>query len=194
MTSKPSLSYEAERFLRHVEQSLGSLSLEERGEIVAELRGHLHEKLASQGDQAVEKSLAAFGTPESYASAFLESASIRSAVASRSIGGMLMQTLKLAGRGVGAFITSLIVFLLFVFALSLSLVALLKPVLPDQIGLWTSAEKHTFALGFLGEASRAVSVEHLGYWIIPLGLAAGIALFSLATFIMRRTLMKRVQS
>jgi uncharacterized membrane protein len=188
MTSASSLPSEAARYLRQVEQSLQTLSPEDRSEIVAEIHGHLLEKLASGGSQAVRDSLAAFGTAESYASAFVEDANIRSALASRSVGGMFVQSLKLAGRGVTYFLTSLIVVLLFAFAVALAILSILKAVIPGQVGFWTFANSDSFVVGFLDETSRAGALEHLGYWIIPLGLAAGLALFSLANFIMRRTL------
>lgn len=192
MTAPPNLPNEAARYLRQVQQSLRTLPPEDRSEIVEEIRGHLLDQVAHGGSQAVQDSLAAFGTAESFASAFLEDANIRSAIASRSAGGMLLHILNLAGRGAAYFVTSLIVLFLFALAISLGFISILKPVFPDWIGFWTFADFNTFAIGFLGEASRAGGVEHLGYWIIPLGLTAGLALFSLANVIMRHTLTRWV--
>lgn len=188
MSSESKLPSEATYFLSQFEIALRKLPSEERSEIVSELRCHLLEKMDRGGSNEVLNSLAGFGGPQSCAAGFVENASIRSAIVSRSVGSMLAHNLKLAGRGTRYFLASVIVLLLFVFAFALGIISVLKPVFPSQIGLWTFEHSNSFIFGFASEASQMGGAEHLGYWIVPLGITLGIGLFTLANYAMRHTL------
>lgn len=172
-----------DHYLRRLRWALQPLPEEDRGEIVAETRSHFLDREA-QG-VAVEAIAAELGEPEVYARGFLENYEISTALAGGSVPRMLATASRWLGRGVVASLGFFLVLLLYLLAGSWGLVALLKPVFPDRVGFWTG--EHVLAIGFVDPPSTD-AVEHLGYWLIPLALAAALLLWKLATVLLRRLL------
>jgi hypothetical protein len=59
-------------------------------------------------------------------------------------------------------------------------VAVAKPIVPSQAGLFLGPEFGDFCLGIIDPASRIGAREVLGYWLSPLALIAGVLLLLLA--------------
>ena len=172
-------------YLRQLRWALGPLPQEDRDEILAETRSLLLDRQAGGAD--LDQVLADLGPPETYARGFLETYAIATSVASGSPWRMLSVATRLLGHGIGVFLAIFAFFFLYATSLSLGLVAVLKPVFPERVGLWTG--DGTLALGFLASPTPGAT-EHLGYAIIPLALAAGLALFWLTTILLRRFLQR----
>ncbi|MEM7355199.1 MAG: hypothetical protein AAF657_30595, partial [Acidobacteriota bacterium] len=169
-------------YLRRLGWALSPLPEADRAEIVAEARSHLLESASRPG--GVEAAARALGEPESYARSFLENYEISASLGSGSPWRMLATASRLVGRGLVAFFGMLFFFVLYTVSASLALVALLKPVFPDRVGMWTG--ERVFALGFVTDVPS--SQEHLGYWIVPLCLAGALLVYRLATRLLQRYL------
>ncbi|MCH8135321.1 MAG: helix-turn-helix transcriptional regulator [Proteobacteria bacterium] len=65
------------------------------------------------------------------------------------------------------------IFLASVMGASLFAMALVKPFMPENVGLFTS--KTSLSFGIIGNTVNMQ--EHLGYWVIPLALVSGWVLF-----------------
>jgi len=184
---------EADAYLKRLRWALSHLPVEDREEIVTETRAHFSERMA-QG-AAFEEVAASFGEPEAYARRFLENYEISVALSSGSPLRMMGTAVKAIGRGVGSFlaVTGLIVF--YLTALTFVLMAILKPIMPEQVGFWTGDDLFLLGIvsdpvvggmGLVGDPTGAE--ERLGYWIIPLSLVAGVVVYLMSTSFLRRFL------
>jgi hypothetical protein len=102
---------------------------------------------------------------------------------------------KAIGRGVGNFIAVTGLIVLYLTALTLVAMAILKPIMPEQVGFWTGEDllligivsDHVVGgMGLVGDTTGAT--EHLGYWIIPLSLVAGAVVYLMSNSFLRRFL------
>ena len=183
----------ADVYLKRLRWALTRLPAEDREEIVTESRAHFAERMA-QG-ATVEEVAASFGEPEAYARRFLENYEISLALSSGSPLRMMGTALKAIGRGAGSFfaVTGLIVF--YLTALTFVLMAILKPLMPGQVGFWTGEDLFLLGIvsdsvvggmGLVGDPTGAE--ERLGYWIIPLSLVTGAVVYLISTSFLRRFL------
>lgn len=193
MSTSPPLPDELERYLRRLRTALRAVDVEERDAILDELRSHLADRL-QESPAAAERALAAFGDPETYAHAFVESADLRAALAEDSPPDLFLHLMKSAGRGAGSFSAVVLVLLLGMSALTFGLMALLKPIVPDLVGLWIQAGTGEFVFGIASQSSREGASEVLGYWLIPIALASSIVSMVAATRLQRRILTGRLRS
>lgn len=98
---------------------------------------------------------------------------VNGSIESESSETLLMRLLSFALRWIKSTLLGTSIFLASVFGASLFAMALLKPFLPGNVGLFTSETSLSF--GIIG---NTVSMqEHLGYWVIPLAFVAGWVLF-----------------
>lgn len=161
-----SLPQDAEQFLKSVRQGLSRVDEKEREEIVNELRTHLLDRQA----QGKADLLEGFDAPEVLASAFVSELALRGALA-RGTSWAMGRALLFAARD--SALVLLIVFPLILLQLcGAGFIALgvLKPVIPQRIGLWVGAGNLT--LGFT-DPSPGVH-EVLGWWAIPVLLVVGL--------------------
>ena len=77
-----------------------------------------------------------------------------------------------AKRGLRHLLTSLALGLGYFLAFYLFVMAALKPVFPDNVGLITTAN----GLTFLGYVDSPEMNDHLGYWLVPLGFVLALAM------------------
>ena len=169
-----------ETYLRRLRWALQPLPAEDRNEIVAEIRSHFLDRQAAGAEAGTIA--AELGDPEVYARAFLENYQISAALAGGSVLRMLATASRWVGRGVIASVGFFVTLMLYLTSASWALVALLKPIFPDRVGFWTG--DGLLAVGFVSQP-RTAAVEHLGYWIIPLSLAAALLTWWLATALLR---------
>jgi uncharacterized membrane protein len=165
----PPLPPEAERYLRRLRLGLSSLSPEERGDIVQEIRSHMGERLAAGKSNLLE----GFDEPEAYASKFVANYALGGAL-SRGTSLTLGRAL-LTGASSGLFTLFIVAPLLALEFLGACLVLLgfLKPVFPARIGAFYSADGAFVALGAYG-GDVAQLREALGWWSVPLFFIPGI--------------------
>ena len=176
-----------------IEAYLGKLRAQLRGfndqqvaEIVAELRGHILDKLDIAGDATpsqVDSILAALGTPEELAGQYITDNVLARAEVSRSPLHILASLFRWASLSVAGFFVLLGSVLGYFFGAVFILVAVLKPFHPHTAGLWllhdsTGDAELSFRMGF---GTVSAGRDLLGWWIVPLGLFAGCTLVMLTT-------------
>jgi hypothetical protein len=185
-----------EAYLAELHRRLGPLPEIGRADIVAELRGHVLESVgeAPTGD-AVAAVLERLGPAEVLAEQYVVGSTLATAERSRSPWTLVRTLARAAGASLWAFPALLGCVVGYALALSLALAAVRKPMAPDRVGLWRlGADTYSLRLGF-GEAPGGE--ELLGWWIVPIGLLAGLGLLWLTTWFgrwaarwLRRTLLR----
>jgi len=176
-----------ESYLGKLRARLRGLANEEVNDIIEELRTHILEKSTVNGELGtgqVEAALARLGTPEDLASEYMTDAALAQAEVSRSplhILASLFRWASLSVAGFSVLISSLVVYLL---GAALILCAVLKPIHPQSAGLWSFHDNSgdlnlSLRLGFGSAPSHGHDV--FGWWIMPVGLVAGLGLVMLTT-------------
>lgn len=176
-------------YLRRLRWALSPLPAEDREEIVREIHSHLLDRsgpgaTAPVPFESVEREL---GPPEGLARRYLEGYEISLALGSGSAWGMLRTALRLLGRGAAA-VGLFFIVLLYITALSFLVTALMKPLFPENVGLWIGGQPPVFLFGFFDDTTRPGVREVLGYWSIPVAIGAAIGLYAAATALLRRLL------
>ena len=167
-------------YLRRLRAGLAPLPESEREEIVRETAAHLLDRLEVDGATASPGgALGELGEPEAYAARFVSNYHISSALASGSPIALASQVLRLLGTSAWAFCGGTVVLIFYAFAFAMLAVAVAKPIVPSQAGLFLGPGGE-FSLGIIDPASRVGAREVLGYWLIPLALIAGVLLLLLA--------------
>ena len=164
------LPSDAEEFLRQLRQGLSPLQKVERDEILAEIRSHLRDR--QQGGKPL---LEGFEDAQTYASRFLSETALRSALATGT--SLPLGRALLTGARAGLSMLLLVVPLLVVQLVGAALIACgaLKLFMPLRVGLFLDGAGGLVALGAYGGALGGTR-ELLGFWALPLFLAAGVLL------------------
>ena len=178
-----------EAYLNRLRGRLRGVKDEEIGEIVEELRGHIMEKAAADGEvtpAGVDAALAALGSPEELASQYLTDNLLARAEVSRSPVQILHSLFRWASLSVAGFFVLLGSAVGYFLGGVFILVAVAKLFHPRTAGLWifpggSGNPELSFRLGF-GNAPVG-GREVLGWWIVPIGWIAGWALAMLTTHI-----------
>lgn len=172
-------------YLHRLGWALAPLPEADRESILAETAAHLEDR-RTEGEAALDAALQGFGPAEDYARAFVEEYRLVGAVSAPGPLPLLREALAVAGRSVLGFLGALVFGSLYLLALALVLVALVKPVLPQQTGLFVDGDG--IALGIVTAESAAGAEERLGYWVVPLALLGALLLYVVATRLLRRFL------
>ncbi|MDQ0463932.1 hypothetical protein QO010_001703 [Caulobacter ginsengisoli] len=173
--SDPQAEKQLEAYLAQVRRHLLPLPAEEAREAIDELRSHVRDRAGGAGltPETVAAALTALGDPRSLAGLHLaERAAVR-AETHRQPWRVLAATWRLAGFSLGAAWTLLVSALGYVTGLSLMAAALLKPILPNNIGLWVQPSADDDISFSIGRSNAPIGPEVLGWWIIPIGLVLG---------------------
>jgi hypothetical protein len=174
-----------EDFLARLRKGLAGLSSEAASEIVEELRSHILEKTAANGEatpEAVEDVLAALGKPEELAARYMADDLLERAASSWSPGLFWRGLLMWASLSVGGIFVLLGCVVGYFLGAAFMLCAILKPLHPLSAGLWRlpgEAHSYSLRLGFGGVP--AGGTELLGWWMVPVGLLLGGGLCWLTT-------------
>lgn len=180
------LPAEIEDYLRRLRWALAPLPVQDQEEIEKEIRSHILDRFGSGGAIPVERVEQELGRAEELARGFLENYEISSALAAGSAWRLLLVAASLMSRSVGVFFSFLLYLVCYSVALTLAILALLKPILPGYVGFWTSADGSVYGLGLVDPGPGLV--EHLGYWLVPLALAAAMLVYVGTTALLRRHL------
>jgi Protein of unknown function (DUF1700) len=176
-----------EAYLNKMRGHLRGLSEEDTREIVEELRSHIVEKAAAEGAvtaAGVDAALAALGSPEELASAYVTDGLLARAEVSRSPFRVLDSLFRWASLSVAGFFVLLCSITGYFLGVVFILVAALKPFHPETAGLWVTRDNTgdlSFSLHLGFGYAPVVGHEVLGWWVVPIGLLAGCGLVILTT-------------
>jgi hypothetical protein len=165
------------KYLRKVRSNLHGMPASEADEVVRELRSHVLDRVGGDLNEInIGDALARLGEPEEVARINL-SMRIAARAAGRTSQVVVTQTIvQLARLSIRGFFTLLLSAVGYAFAASWILTAIAKPFAPERVGLWLLPDPTgdlSFSLG--RSASPVVGQDVLGWWIIPIGLAVGLA-------------------
>jgi hypothetical protein len=173
-------------YLNTLRRLLRGVNEADARDIVEELRSHILDRAAADGEvtpSAIAHALTALGSPEDIAGQYLTDELVKRAQVNRSPWLILQSLFRWATLSFVGFWVLMISLIGYFLAGSLSLCALLKPFHPTTAGLWLIPDSTDTVLSLrLGFGSAPVNGrELLGWWIIPLGLilAMGMVLVNL---------------
>ncbi len=159
-------------YLRELHRALGALPTRDRDAIVGEIASHIAERTLMPNTGTGEV-LAGLGAPTALARAYLgegPAPGTASSLGPRS-------SLGSAGRGVSSWLSRSAGVACFLLGLGLGAVAACKPIVPGSVGLWVGPGH--FRFGILAAPGPAAT-EVLGWWIVPLALAAAASSWRMA--------------
>jgi hypothetical protein len=164
----------------------------ERDEIVAELRSHVLDSVGgAAGPAAISRVLDRLGPPATLAGQYTTASDLARAEKSRSPSALLRALGRAAGTSAAGLFASVGFALGYALAAALTLAALRKPMSPTRVGLWQlGPDSYSLTLGF---GAAPAGREVLGWWIVPLGLAAG-AFVAWATTWLGRFCLRRLRA
>jgi len=165
-------SREIEAYVRRLTGALQPLPQDERAAIVSEIRSHLAD-CAARGEGALARALDGMGVPELLGRSYVEEYRLAGALEKGSPLRLLAIVLGLGARGLAGFLGGLVVLKLYLIGLTCFLVAGNKLIEPAKVGVWIAP--NYFALMINGPPPPAPVPELLGYWIVPLSVALGVA-------------------
>jgi Protein of unknown function (DUF1700) len=180
MTDEAQVKIEA--YLSRVRGRLRGLGVEEKREILEELRSHIMDKAASSGEQrgaAVEAALTSLGSPEELAREYVTDELLARAEVSRSPWQLLDGLFRWASISLAGFYVLSGSIVGYFMGTAFILVAALKPFHPETAGLWLSRDatgERAFSLRMGFGTVPAGMREVLGWWIVPIGLLVGCGL------------------
>ena len=149
---------------------------------VREIESHVRERIAA-ADSApnervvLERILAELGPPLRVAQAYSAERTIDEAVATGRVVPMARAMWHLAATTFIGFGAALGVFIGYVLGLAFLAIAVLKPIFPENVGVWVR-DGDSGVPWRLGATFPAPAGEHVvgGYWVIPIALVAGLAI------------------
>jgi uncharacterized membrane protein len=187
MSHEEKVQQKIDAYLMQLRRSLGELPPDEVSEILKEIRGHILERAEASGELTEERLVAilkALGSPEDIAPLYHADALVvraRSSLSPRvvmrgihrwstvSAWGFVLFVLGVVGYATGA---------------ALVLGGVLKIFSPSQIGAWVGP--HTvFDIGVNNDPTAR---DVLGWWLVPVGIVGGSALFIATTRVLRWTM------
>ncbi len=153
-------------FLRQLERYLSPLPEAERQDVVAEIRSHLVDRAA----QGATDLLGPFGTPESYAAAFLQERELAGALAGGS-SWAVGRALVSGARKIGWWYVVAVLGMLHLYGTALIVLAALKPFFPANVGMFLG---EGLTIGIRSAHDLSGWHEVLGWWAIPGFLVPGV--------------------
>jgi HAAS domain-containing protein len=163
-------------YLDQVRRHLKGLPQAEADEVVAELRSHVLDKVAgAPTPERVEAAIAALGNPRDVARINLTERVAAELEADRSPLAVLRGVGRLARVSVYGAFTGLVSFVGYVTAAAFLITAVSKIFSRTNVGLWRVPDDagYHYSMGVINDPGGQ---ELLGWWIIPISLAAGLVL------------------
>jgi hypothetical protein len=165
-------------YLVALRKQLRELMDEDVNDIVAEIRMHILDKTSDNADpEAVAATLAALGTPAELAESYRTDELLKQAQMSRSPAYVLRSLLRWAGLSLVGLIVFCISIIGFGLGGGLFILGVLKVINYHGTGIYGQFSDTSSSLGFQSGGPRAGQHELLGFWLLPLGLLGGPALF-----------------
>jgi hypothetical protein len=175
-------------YLNRLKASLRGLPADQVEDIVREIRSHLMECAGSDPERLTE-AFARLGDPATLGGAYrMDDLALR-AQTSRSPLLLLRLVMHWATRSLEGLGALVVAFLGYATALIALGCALVKPFMPDRVGLWVQRvppDDWSFQLGRVATAPTDAR-EVLGWYIVPLGLLVGaIALTATSRYLLAK--------
>lgn len=177
-------------YLFVLERSLvTSLPKDVARDAVREIDSHLRDRIAAANaipDErtSLETILSALGSPQRVAQAYSLERSVDEAVGTGKVVAILRAVGHVALSGISGFFAALFLFIGYVIGAAFLILALLKPIFPNNVGFWVPDDpgSKAFDLAFRGGVGPGPWHEHLvgGYWVIPICLVVGFGLLFLS--------------
>jgi uncharacterized membrane protein len=144
-----------------------------------EVESHIRDRVAETDalpDEraAVERVLAALGTPTRVARGYSLELSMEEAVVTGRLSSMMRVLWLIASTTTGGFFMAIGLFIGYMTGAAFAILALLKPIFPANVGLVMRSGIPT-GFGFLTNLPPGTEVVG-GYWLIPVMLAIGLAI------------------
>jgi hypothetical protein len=176
-------------YLYVLERSLrASVSPPLAADAVREVESHIRDRVAESPGmpnerEALEAILIRLGSPGTVARAYsLEMMMEEAAVGGRAV-AVLRSLFQTAAMGGGRFFTSWLLFMGYASGVAFVAMSLLKPIFPNNVGLWVY--DGGVSLGAQFPAPPGVAPLG-GYWIIPILLGLGVGMLVLTHLFARR--------
>jgi len=174
-------------YLARLRRGLRGMNEQDSREIVEELRSHIADRAAANGEvtaAGIDAALAGLGGAEELANQYMTDDLLARAESSRSPLHILESLFHWAGLSVGGFLVLLGTIAGYFLGMVFFLCAVLKPFHPHSAGLWmlpgsTGDYSISLRLGF--GTVPAGGRELLGWWIMPIGVIVGCGLVMLTT-------------
>jgi hypothetical protein len=161
-------------------QSLGTfLPRDVARDALQEIESHIRERLESAQPQpdergAVERVLQELGPPLRVAQVYSAELTVEEALTTGHAVPTLRALWHLATTTAGGFAAAFLLFVGYTLGIAFISVAMLKPVFPNNVGLFVvDGVPHSFGANFGAPAGAEVLG---GYWVIPICLGVGLAL------------------
>ena len=178
-------------YLYLFERSLRSfLSPEVAADAVREVESHIRDAVVEAGDVpdervALEGILSRLGPPMRVAQAYSLELVMDEAAATGRLMAVLRSLFHGATTGVMAFLAALGLFVGYAMGIAFIIIAILKPIFPNNVGFWMTPNGILVSSGVNFPAIRDGLVFHTSYWIIPGALLIGLVLV-LGTHVLAR--------
>ena len=188
MSGAPTTEREIESYLTRLRASLRGLPAEQVEDIAREIHSHLIESAGTDRERLTE-ALARLGDPATLGSAYRMDDRALRAQSSRSPILLLRLVMRWATRSLEGLGALVVAFLGYGTALIALGCALVKPFMPDRVGLWVQKvppDDWSFQLGRVATAPIDAR-EVLGWYIVPLGILVGaIALTATSRYLLAK--------
>jgi len=169
-------------YLYVLERSMrAAVSPQLAADAVREVESHIRDRVdESNGEpnehDALEGILTRLGKPADVARAYSLEAIMEEATVGGRITPVLLSVLRVAATGVLGFFVAIGLFAGYAVGAGFITIALLKPIVPHNVGFWM--HRGIPSLSALFPAPAGVEPAG-GYWVIPIALTAGIAILLL---------------
>jgi uncharacterized membrane protein len=179
-------------YLYVFERSLRSfLSPAVAADAVREVESHIRDAVAEVGDvpdeqAALEGILKRLGPPMRVAQAYSLELVMDEAAATGKLTSVVRSLFHAATTGVMAFFAAFGLFVGYTIGTAFVIIAVMKPIFPNNVGVWTTPGGRWVSGGVNFPAVRDGLVFHTSYWIIPGALLIGLLLLLLTHFLARR--------
>lgn len=173
----------SQEYLQSLRSHLKALPAKTRDEIAMEIGSHIQESLAQPG-ATLDAVLGRLGTPERVAAGYRDNLLLRRARRSFSPLVMTHAVARIATKGIFGFVVAICATIGYAMGGGMVLVALLKPILPHNTGLWIGGPEG-MTMGVHFPAPLPPAHEILGSNIIPIALVLGATAILLTTVAIR---------
>jgi uncharacterized membrane protein len=173
-------------YLAELRRCLGEFPPEEVHEILQEIRGHILERAEASGELTEERLVAilrALGRPAEIAPLYQVDSVVARARGSLSPRAVMRGIHRWSTVSFWGFVLFVLGVIGYATGFALILAGVSKIFAPSQVGAWVGA--HEFNIGVNHDPTAR---EVLGWWLVPVGLAAGAALVFATTRVLRWTL------
>ncbi|MEG3124017.1 HAAS signaling domain-containing protein [Sphingomonas sp. GB1N7] len=173
---------EIDHYVRKLLWGLQSLPHEDRLSIAAEIHSHLTD-CAAEGPQNLDKARARLGAPHLLAARYVEEYALSGALARTAPGHLLLAVIDRGSRNVGAALAGFGAAMSYLFVLAFAVIAVAKPIMPQNVGLWRE-QGGALTAGLVATRPSGAD-ELLGPWIVPLAIASALACYLFGTQVLR---------